>query len=276
MQKICPLTTEQFITQSLAVNRFWLRIMKEHAIFIRLGLPCDQRELIQVAKFFEAQYDALLKRANAFTEPSAAEIRMFNMQVIALTQQYIAYKTRVLNAITRCEAVFNLYALLMDHVRREAVEFVRELDQLLRGITAPVGFEVVREQTFWTRIMADHAKFIAHLLDPSERGLEKKAQGFSKLFDRLRFQAIDLSDMIAPSYKPIPTLDRFTGEVTEATAKLRDFKKTGRNLIGQCKILSEIPELLADHVLREAEHFLGLLEEHKEMLKSGNRIISIK
>jgi len=98
-------------------------------------------------------------------------------------------------------------------------------------------------------------------VDPSERGLEKKARGFSKLFDRLRFQAIDLGDMISPLYRPVPTLERFTDEVTEATAKLRDFKKSARNLISQCKILSEIPELLADHVLREAEHFLGLIAD---------------
>ena len=32
-----------FIEESLRQNKFWLRIMKEHALFIRLGLPCDEK-----------------------------------------------------------------------------------------------------------------------------------------------------------------------------------------------------------------------------------------
>ena len=40
---------------------------------------------------------------------------------------------------------------------------------------------------------------------------------------------------------------------------IRDFKAQARNLIARCEIISLIPELLADHVLREAEHSLELL-----------------
>lgn len=31
----------------------------------------------------------------------------------------------------------------------------------------------------------------------------------------------------------------------------------------------EIPELLADHVVREAEHFLKLLGEHKQLIEKN-------
>ena len=39
--------------------------------------------------------------------------------------------------------------------------------------------------------MADHAKFIGHLLDPSERKLVEQARDFSNDFDQLLFQAVD-------------------------------------------------------------------------------------
>ena len=39
--------------------RFWVTIMKEHAQFIALGLPCDQTALIAEAESFVKQFGAL-------------------------------------------------------------------------------------------------------------------------------------------------------------------------------------------------------------------------
>ena len=44
------------------------------------------------------------------------------------------------------------------------------------------------------------------------------------------------------------------------TMKFRDFKAAGTEGIEQCKIRSVILPLLADHVLREANHYIRLLE----------------
>ena len=45
------------------------------------------------------------------------------------------------------------------------------------------------------------------------------------------------------------------------TQKFRDFKQAGVEGIEICKIKSIILPLLADHVLREANHYLRLLED---------------
>jgi len=44
------------------------------------------------------------------------------------------------------------------------------------------------------------------------------------------------------------------------TKKFRDFKVAGVEGIENCKIRSLILPLLADHVLREANHFIRILE----------------
>ena len=41
----------------------------------------------------------------------------------------------------------------------------------------------------------------------------------------------------------------------------RDFKRTGLDLILACQVKSIIIPLLADHILREAHHFLTVLTE---------------
>ena len=53
-----------FITESLRLNRFWLQIMSEHALFIREGLPCGETQLINEARQFEQLFAALKARAD--------------------------------------------------------------------------------------------------------------------------------------------------------------------------------------------------------------------
>src|SRR5690606_40423644 len=78
------------------------------------------------------------------------------------------------------------------------------------------------------RIMADHAKFIGHLLDPSERKLVDQAREFGYDFDQLVFQAIDL-DSMRPHSETVPILDQFLDQNRVSVASLRDFKKTARS-----------------------------------------------
>ena len=51
-----------------------------------------------------------------------------------------------------------------------------------------------------------------------------------------------------------------TQQTLEETVKFRDFKAAGTQGIQQCRIRSIILPLLADHVLREANHYIRLLQ----------------
>ena len=66
----------------------------------------------------------------------------------------------------------------------------------------------------------------------------------------------------------IPRLQRFNGEVIEATMGIRDFKAVALELVETCKVLSLISPLLASHVLREAEMALSDLERVERELIS--------
>lgn len=50
------------------------------------------------------------------------------------------------------------------------------------------------------------------------------------------------------------------GNALRLTRKFRDFKRSGVEGIEACQIRSIILPLLADHVLREANHYIRLLE----------------
>lgn len=100
---------------------------------------------------------------------------------------------------------------------------------------------------FFARIMMEHALFIRGLLDPCEEKLIETADNFAADYRRLLERAKKCDCMA-------------TEALTEKTLKYRDFKATGTKGILNCYIASLILPLLADHVLREANHYIRILK----------------
>jgi len=148
------------------------------------------------------------------------------------------------------------FPTLLRHVLREAEHYHEHLEQLQMGMVMDPSSTIVEEKVFWDQIMAEHAQFIAHYLDPTETALIKKADRMAKIMMELQKRASNLLDT-----HEMAELRKLLADEGEAVTDLRNFKKTGEELILGCKVKSVIPPLLADHVLREANHFLRTLEE---------------
>lgn len=103
-------------------------------------------------------------------------------------------------------------------------------------------------ECFRNQIMMEHAMFTRGLLDPSESALIDKADKFAKDYSALLDAFCNAHNRTMKS----STLDK--------TVEFRDFKSAGAQGIQQCKIRSVILPLLADHVLREANHYIRLLK----------------
>ena len=259
--------SDQFVARSLEETRFWSRIMKEHSLFLRLGFRCEDTQLINEANHFYSVFEGIENRANAFTmgtDPNV--IKRFNEEVYQAASYIWAFKRKVLGLIITCQLPgANNFPLLVDHTSREANYFRNRLAELNTGRLEPLPDAIIDENVFFLRIMADHAKFISHLLDPSERKLVEQANNFSQEFDQLLYQARDL-DSMRPQSQTVPLLDQFLDQNRVSVKSLRDFKKTARDLIEACRIKSIIHPLLADHVFREAEHFLVIIDMFENSL----------
>jgi Domain of unknown function (DUF2935) len=260
-----------FVSRSLDEIRFWSRIMKEHAFFLSLGFSFNDAKLIQEAQQFIALFERIEEQLSRFSSSSdPQEVKNFNNQVYQAATSIWAYKRKVLGLILRCEIRSNNYPLLVDHISREAAYFANRLKELNEGKMIPLPEAIIKENVFFLKIMADHSKFIGHLLDPSERKLVDQARDFSHDFDQLVFQAIDL-DSMRPQSETKPILDQFLDQNRVSVVALRDFKKAARELIEACRIKSNIHPLLADHTFREAERFLSIIDMFEASLTSGKQ-----
>ena len=131
--------------------------------------------------------------------------------------------------------------------------YLQQLRRLQNREEINLEREAYELEFFWNRQMAEHAKFIRGLLDPSENNLISQADSFGNEFDQLAAEAQAAMEATAP-------LTRVTDDSIKATEDLRNFKAQGTQGILACQIRSIIIPLLGDHVLREANHYLRLLK----------------
>ncbi len=253
------LTDGEFVQKSLEENQFWLRIMMEHALFLRLGLPPDATRLINQAKRFEQAFEKQLERS--FSIPAEPEpLRSLNDDSLFLTGQMVLYKQRVLSRVlTGTVRGFN-FPLLLEHVRREAIYFFRTLQRVRARVERPLDDDIIEENVFFLRIMADHAKFVAHLLDPTEKELIRQASALGQEFDVLAAQARNLDFEPRSNHVLRAQLTVFKG----STLNLRSFKEQATKLVQASQIRSVIDPRLASHITREAAKFLSIIDQLEE------------
>lgn len=291
---------QKFIRRSLELHLFFARIMKEHAIFLHAGFTPANPDFSKDAAYFQKQFENVLSTATdlshcqvscifldanemitpytleaecqaekftgididtsitkrqamlqPITQPNGdmmlcQRVADLNMNVLCLLEKYISFKTLIIERVKHCEMFTVNYPLLLEHIRREAMLYQSQLSALQSGM--------MNERTsscdtvhFWNQIMMEHAMFIRGLLDPTENKLIQISNQFVCEYEQLLNQAC-ANGLIQAS--------------KEETEKLRDFKEAGTKGTLSCEVKSIFLALLADHVYRESNHYLRILNEY--------------
>lgn len=290
----------RYVTQSLELHLFFGRIMKEHAFFLKAGFTPAEPECASQAAFYQQEFEALLCQAvelsdgvvdrevlqsgelvTEFTDLAEKQtqcltgipinrditektlclkeskcrdaadlrhkVRQLNRTAYKLVDGLIAFKEEVLKCVLQCQMFTVNYPLLIEHIIREAKLYRKYIEVLEREGNLPAK-SMKEVECFWNQIMMEHAQFIRGLLDPCETALFRTADDFARKYSAL----LEVSRSTHGK--------TLTSSALETTEAFRDFKASGTQGIQQCKIRSIILPLLADHVLREANHYLRLLQ----------------
>lgn len=300
------LTRPEFIKKSLEINLFFLRIMKEHLIFIIASLPSINEELIRESEILQRSLEMLLNEvvdlANGaisqgvldadiiftpytldaeeatsrltgipidtnitrremdlvndpnfdYTLMLERQLENINCRARNLTEEVIDLKMRLLNLVLECMVYSTSYPSLIGHITEEAEKYIELLDALMdKEFPKETLCEVLN---FWNEVMGEHAEFINGMLDPSERELKSEAARFTKTFEMLREDCNRCSR------------NRILDRSFKATKDIIEYKTAATVGLLECEILSIIPPLLSDHVLREANYYLKILRELKNLM----------
>ena len=182
-------------------------------------------------------------------------VKNINKRAIKLLDGLIEFKVRILDDMICCKLFTLNYPLLIEHIIREAKLYRRYIQDIENDKDIDKN-EIRKTELFWNQIMMEHSLFIRGLLDPSENELISTSNDFANEFSELIKKANAATEM---------TMTSVISDILMETIKLRDFKKVGTKGILDCEIKSIILPLLADHVLREANHYIRLLDECKDL-----------
>lgn len=177
-------------------------------------------------------------------------IMQINERAIRLLNGLIEFKECILKKVSDGVLFTTNYPLLIQHILREAKLYRATVEKLMCNEKICYR-DLLNTEDFWNRIMMEHALFIRGLLDPSEEQLVDTADEFAKEFEKLLEMA---------RHQDCRANSSLTEMSLEETLRLRDFKAAGTEGILNREIASIILPLLADHVLREANHYIRLLE----------------
>lgn len=292
------MNNNEYVRLSLELHLFFDRIMKEHSFFLEVAFMERDNEMKRIAKDFKELFSNTLEEAlrlangnvsNALlssgeivtkntleaenqtvklsgsyldTNITINELNLragnvnvssdlltrvsnLNRKTLASVQNLITFKNEVLNKVLSCEMFTMNYPLLIKHIMNEAKMFHTLLTKL-ENRTVLTRNDIYQQEIFWNNIMMEHAQFIRGLLDPSEEELILTANKYANDYKS-----------ILNSYNNNPTI--LSNTSLNETINFRDFKVAGEEGILTCKIKSVIIPLLADHVVREANHFIRIL-----------------
>lgn len=298
------MNNRDYIESSLELHLFFDRIMKEHSFFIEVAFTEKNDNLKKVARNFQMAFSNILNRiinlANGnmntntlmtndivtnntlnaerktselsgininqdltikemnlkpgnivVSEMLLNNIHTINRETLSLIEQLIQFKTDILNQVLNCKMFTTNYPLLIQHITNEA-RMYHDLLSKIENREQITNEYLYKQELFWNNIMKEHAEFIRGLLDPTEKNLIVTANDFAD-----KYESILNSQNL--------NLNRLTDASLKETIDFRNFKVVGEEAILNCKLKSIIIPLLADHIVREANHFIKLLRKYNNI-----------
>ena len=242
--------------------RFAVDIMAEHALFFALLMPPEVAGPERAeAEGFHEKFRALYSRIDAGGPPEPSELKVFAGKILEEIKPFIDYKARLGEAQASGTLRSLVWPLFFDHTRHEAERWTRRLETVAGGESEFDHSEVSR---FWTNIMDEHARFVAHLLDPDEYELIDTCMKTSRVFCDLHHGGVT-GVVTALIDEPGTVVDSLiknpeTDAILSAAQTILDFKTQAARDIEGGRIKSIIDPRLADHVRREALKFVDELK----------------
>ncbi|SHI23295.1 protein of unknown function [Sporobacter termitidis DSM 10068] len=284
------LSSAEYIQLSLESNLFWVRIMKEHAIFIESAMPPPLNHIARQAEHFKQQFAVLLsetiRHANGLVSSGALQsgqyytnfteaaeqavqnstgigtdgyltqmeynieplttysitpetedaVNQLNGYILNMVNAFAAFKADLLDNQSACRIFTLLYTADISHILHEAQRYI----QLLTGLQNKDENFNQNYAEFWNQNMAEHAKSMRGLFDPSETAFINEADRYGRVFDALA---------------QVPTISALPD-----TKDISAFKATATQGMLSCKVKAIMSPLYTDHNLREANHYIHLMQ----------------
>jgi hypothetical protein len=293
------LSKEMYVQWSLQYNLFWLRIMKEHAIFIEATMPPPGKSLAQKADAYKQNYDQFLLTAitlsNGMLPLDVLQSGQFYTQFTEGAEQdaekYTGISTRPDITVKEYD-VAPVYGELtvsgnleqdVNHLNQSVLtlteSFIQFQSDLLNdrascrlftmmytGDILHVLMEAKRYQMILAAIqnrdenaIEDYRTFWTNNMADHVKVMRGQFDPTEAAYFNKANQLAELFDTLSQEETNANTYPT-NQELLMSTTEVRDFKADTTDAIMRCKVQSIMLALYTDHLLREANHFIYLMK----------------
>lgn len=263
------MTDAEFIRDSLEENQFFLRIMMEHAFFLRISMAHDAEDLVQEANDFEQAFHRQLNRALHETSENVQAVERLNQDSIELLKLAVEYKQRVFEKNVKGEFRGFNWTKTAEHIRREPHYVIKTLERLNSRVERPLIEEMIEDNEFYLKIMAEHGAFMAHFFDPDEDDLIDLSRLMTRKFKLLTMQARNLEIEPPTQTALLSQLTIFRG----ATLLFHGFAEEIHRRTQAKQIRGIVDPNLTGHISREASKYLSVLDRLEARVKGIKSVL---
>lgn len=292
------MTEREIYTQSsLELHLFFLRIMKEHALFLSVGFESVNHDFFQGSLRFKQQFEQLLARSIKLGNNRIRPELLNSCELVTGCTLTAEQQTEKLTGIPIQQKLTHFEEAMKASC---SAEFPIELSQDVKQLNQQVlillnGFirfqETILEHVKCCRMFLTlYPSVLSHLLQESldyreqlmtldhesckgtacgranesfwNQRMMEHALTYRGMLDPMENKEIVKSNTFAEIYADLLDLGSASQYHTlTETEKFRDFNQTLTVGLTECELKSVLLPLLADHMLRETNHVLRLLRQ---------------
>lgn len=299
MEVMLMTASEMFIRNSIEINLFFQRIMKEHLFFIQISLHPVQSTLIMKANDLKQRFESLLARTVKHAQGLVPE-NMIKSGEIVTTNTLIAEQVNskltgvsINTAITKAEYElihdpqktidYRLEGIIVDLNERtkellmQVIDYQKELLKLASqckifiNLYSEMLVHITSEAEFYLEVLKALIekralrKTLCESLDFWNHIMGDHANFVDGLLDPTEKSLKELANDFAAAFERLVdhcnknNSNEILQRSIETTGEIREFKTTATLGILNCEIKAIIPPLLADHLSREANFYFKML-----------------
>jgi hypothetical protein len=237
---------------------FWAQIMSDHARFIKEALQPDNPNQLLIVVNMNNIWERLGHKLKNIAEvgPELGE------EILGVALSFRELQRELLGAALRRLPITALPPTFYNHLLNELEELLLTLSEIRSSEDSVINHNVLRHHLVWVSDTAGHAALIGSKLDQAETMYREEAKAFENAFSKMYLKTVELAGYYRSDAAAVaPVLLRFNRQIMELLHEFLNYLAELKEGLDQLHILGTLSSLLVDHMIREENYYLQVINQ---------------
>jgi hypothetical protein len=256
-------TLTTYVEKALFEHEFWLKVLRDHSIFLEGALHHKEKEDIAKAVHFKEYF---IKELEKLPSLSKDQLRQLSKQVAPQVKALKEFKLSIIKRQLQGKIKIHFGPTFINHMVNELEEYEKVLGYLKNGEGPPI-FHELHHHLLWLSDAAGHAGAISGTVDLAEKDLRQKGLIFEKQFNEFYLKAVELANYLRANIRTFPALRKFNDDVDIEIRLFQIFLEELEEMEMKEEALGSFSAQMADHMYREESYYIQKVAEAEKVYR---------